>query len=307
MIVRLAWAVMDFLVTVLKVAPMVFLGFFAASLMTGLRVHERMGRLLGDRLAGWGLTPEAASALAASLVSPSASYPMLAELQRDGRLDDRDVVLLVVATTLPTTVGEMLLKGPLFAALAILGPKLGLEYVGALLLSASIQTVPALLVYGRRRSRAGGSPDVPVGPGAAQPVREVVRSALRRAARRMAHVLPRMIGVGALTVVLAELVRWHVRGGFGPVLATVLANLSHYTVGYATVAEFVRRGMLSEREAVAALLIAGCANVLAIFLRASLATYVSIFGGRLGVKVWAANLGTSIGARLLVAGLLLLA
>jgi len=307
MVPHLTRAVLDFLLTVLKVAPLVFLGFFAASMMMRLRVHERLGRLIGDRAARWGLTPEAASALAASLVSPSASYPMLAELHREGRLDDRDVILLVVATTLPTTIGELFIKGPFFAALAILGPRLGLEYVGALLLSALIQTVPALLLYGRRRDRSGGSNPDPVVSDPVRPrVREALAEALRRAGRRMAYVLPRMLGVGAAMVVLAELIRWRVHGGFGPVLATIVANLSHYTVGYATVAEFVRMGTLSEREAVATLLIAGCANVLMIFLRASLATYVSIFGGRLGVKVWSANLGSSLAARLLVAGALLL-
>ncbi|WP_457614439.1 nucleoside recognition domain-containing protein [Methanopyrus sp.] len=292
--------VVHYLLVVVKVAPLVFLGFFLASVMVTLRVHERLGRLMGKRLARLGLTPEAASAMAASLVSPSAGYPILAEFRREGRLDDRDVVLLVVATTFPTTVGETFLKGPFFTALAILGPKLGAEYMGALFATALLQTLPALMLYG---ARSGNGPDVDLPPirDDVPPIRKAVIEGLQRAARRMKYVLPRMVGIGLPTVILAEVFRSWIHGDLGPVVAITLANVSHYTVGYATAAELVHRGVLSENEAVAALLIAGCANVLMIFLKASLATYVSIFGPKLGLRAWAANLGSSVGARLLMA------
>ncbi|WP_456482292.1 nucleoside recognition domain-containing protein [Methanopyrus sp.] len=296
--------VAHYLLVIVKVAPLVFLGFFFASVMITLRVHERLGKLMGKRLTRLGLTPEAASAMTASLVSPSAGYPILAEFRREGRLDDRDVVLLVVATTFPTTVGEMFLKGPFFAALAILGPKLGMEYMGALFVTALLQTLPAMILYG---VRSGGEPDVRLPPARddVPPLREAVIEGLRRAARRMKYVLPRMVGIGLPMVILAEVLRSWVHGGIGPIVAIVLANVSHYTVGYATTAELVHRGVLSEGEAVAALLIAGCANVLMIFLKASLATYVSVFGSRLGLQAWAANLGSSVGARLLMAYVIL--
>ncbi|WP_457619363.1 nucleoside recognition domain-containing protein [Methanopyrus sp.] len=297
--------IVHYLLVIAKVAPLVFLGFFLASLMVILRVHERLGKLMGRRLARLGLTPEAASAMAASLVSPSAGYPILAEFRREGRLDDRDVVLLVVATTFPTTVGETFLKGPFFAALAILGPKLGAEYMGALFVTALLQTLPALVLYG---ARSGNGSDVDLPPASRDdvpPLRKAAIEGLRRAARRMKYVLPRMIGVGLPMVILAEVFRSWIHGSLGPVVAITLANVSHYTVGYATAAELVHRGVLSESEAVAALLIAGCANVLVIFLKASLATYVSIFGSRLGLRAWAANLGSSVGARLLMAYVIL--
>ncbi|NPB02115.1 MAG: hypothetical protein GXO28_04305 [Methanopyri archaeon] len=301
-------SVEHYLLLVAKVTPLVYLGFFVASLMIIKRVHRRLGELLGPGLARFGLTPEAAAALAASFASPSAGYPILAEFRERGVLDDVDVILLVVATTFPTVLGETFIKGPFFAALAILGPEVGLAYMGALYLASLAQTVPALLAFGWRSGRKRvEDPALELGLAEDEevpPTGEAVRVALRRALRRTARVVPRMIAIGVPLVVFAEVVRSMLHGAAGPLLAITLANLSHYTVGYATAAEFMRRGILTPCQTVAALLVAGCANVVMIFTKASLANYVSIFGARLGVKVWAVNFAASVVSRLALAAVI---
>ena len=73
----------------------------------------------------------------------------------------------------------------------------------------------------------------------------------------------------------------------------MIANLAHFSAGYATVDILIKNGVLNEKQALIILLIGNTVGVTMIYLKHSIGTYISLFG-RFGLKLAAINYVISV-------------
>ncbi len=79
----------------------------------------------------------------------------------------------------------------------------------------------------------------------------------------------------------------------GEVIAVLIANLAHFSAGYAMVDILIKNGVLNEKQALIVLLIGNIISVTMIYLKHSIETYVALFG-RFGLKLAVINYTVSV-------------
>ncbi len=263
-------------------------GIVLANLFLELGLTSYLAKAIKPFLAASHLSGEVAASALARVLSPSAGYSTLAEFHRRGELDEREVLLTTFLTTFPYEV----LRVPKFylpVVVPLLGAPLAMKYMAVKLGSGFIQSFAAL-IYAR----------------VALPEREInlkeqvakgsVRKALALSLKTLLRVVPVFLGAyfavryllasGMLTklAVLAQPVMglFSLPGEAAIVIATQLANV---IAGFAVAGEFLKQGIMSEREALVTLVFGLVLSLPRIYAQHTLPVVASLFSRGMALRI----------------------
>ena len=294
-----------------KSVILITIGVIFANIVLESNQMKRLLPLIEPFCRASNLSRESILALFTSFFNPTAGKSTLAGFYHAGKVSDDEAVVTVVMSTFPIVAGESLLKVQAPIAFVLLGPFIGGIYIALNLLSAFIQSLAALL-YSKFRykqhSMAGGI-NIPNANGNTSR-REIVLNALRKSFIALKKIIPIMVvSFLAIDVLLKFGVMDYISHFFDPVLrilglpgeciAVLLADLAHFSAGYATVAALLSNGVITAKQAIITLITGSILIIFMIYLKYSISMYVSLFG-RLGVKITIVNLACSITSKLIM-------
>ena len=79
----------------------------------------------------------------------------------------------------------------------------------------------------------------------------------------------------------------------GECITALIADLAHFSAGYATIDVLLKEGIITAKQAILTLLIGSMLIITLVYLKYSLSMYISLFG-KLGVKIAAINYMSSM-------------
>jgi hypothetical protein len=85
----------------------------------------------------------------------------------------------------------------------------------------------------------------------------------------------------------------------GDCITVFIADLAHFSAGYATVAALLTEGVITAKQAIITLLIGSMLIITLVYLKISLPMYISLFG-RLGMKITVINYLCSLIAKVFI-------
>jgi len=91
----------------------------------------------------------------------------------------------------------------------------------------------------------------------------------------------------------------------GACISAIIADLVHFSAGYATVITLLNSGIIDAKQAILTLLVGSMLTITMIYVKHSFSMYVSLFG-RLGVKISIANYAFSMLTKLLMIAIVIL-
>ncbi|WP_456475021.1 nucleoside recognition domain-containing protein [Candidatus Pyrohabitans sp.] len=263
-------------------------GVVVANLLLEFGLTGYLTGVIRPFLAASHLSGEVAASALARMLSPSAGYSSLAEFHRRGEVSEKEVLLTTFLTSFPYE----LLRVPKFylpVVVPLLGAPLAMKYMAIKLGSGFIQSFAAL-VYART----------------ALPEREVVlkgevsrgslRSALALSLKTLLRVVPVFLGAylavqyllasGMLEklAVLAQPVMalFSLPGEAAIVIATQLANV---IAGFAVAGEFLKQGVMGEREALITLIAGLVLSLPRIYAQHTLPVVASLFSRGMALRI----------------------
>jgi len=296
-----------------KSVILITLGVIFANIVLESNQMKRLLPLIEPLCRASNLSRESILALFTSFFNPTAGKSTLAGFYHAGKVSDDEAVVTVVMSTFPIVAGESLFRVQAPIAFVLLGPFIGGIYIALNLLSAFIQSFTALLYskFRYKQHSVAGGINIPNGNGDTS-MREIVINALRKTFTALKKIIPIMVASFlAIDVLLKFGVMDYISLFFDPVLrvlglpgeciTVLLADLAHFSAGYATVAALLSNGLITAKQAIITLITGSILIIiiLMIYLKYSISMYVSLFG-RLGVKISIVNLGCSIISKLIM-------
>jgi len=294
-----------------KSVILITFGVIFANIVLESNQMKRLLPLIEPLCRASNLSRESILALFTSFFNPTASKSTLAGFYHAGKVSDDEAVVTVVMSTFPIVAGESLFRVQAPIAFVLLGPFIGGIYIALNLLSAFIQSFTALLYskFRYKQHSVAGGINIPNGNGDTS-MREIVINALRKTFTALKKIIPIMVASFlAIDVLLKFGVMDYISLFFDPVLrvlglpgeciTVLLADLVHFSAGYATVAALLSNGLITAKQAIITLITGSILIILMIYLKYSISMYVSLFG-RLGVKISIVNLGCSIISKLIM-------
>jgi len=97
----------------------------------------------------------------------------------------------------------------------------------------------------------------------------------------------------------------HVFGLPGECITAIMADLIHFSAGYATVSALLQSEVINAKQAILTLLVGSILTITMIYMKHSFSMYVSLFG-KLGVKIGIVNYSFSVIAKLFIIALVML-
>ena len=91
----------------------------------------------------------------------------------------------------------------------------------------------------------------------------------------------------------------HIFGLPGECITAIMADLIHFSAGYATVSALLQSGVINAKQAILTLLVGSILTITMIYVKHSFSMYVSLFG-KLGVKISVVNYSLSIISKLFI-------
>ena len=91
----------------------------------------------------------------------------------------------------------------------------------------------------------------------------------------------------------------HIFGLPGECITAIMADLIHFSAGYATVSALLQSEVINAKQAILTLLVGSILTITMIYVKHSFSMYVSLFG-KLGVKIGVVNYSLSIIAKLFI-------
>jgi len=294
-----------------KSVILITIGVIFANIVLESNQMKRLLPLIEPFCRASNLSRESILALFTSFFNPTAGKSTLAGFYHAGKVSDDEAVVTVVMSTFPIVAGESLLKVQAPIAFVLLGPFIGGIYIALNLLSAFIQSLAALLYskFRYKQHSMAGDINIPNANGNTSR-REIVLNALRKSFIALKKIIPIMVvSFLAIDVLLKFGVMDYISHFFDPVLrvlglpgeciAVLLADLAHFSAGYATVAALLSNGVITAKQAIITLITGSILIIFMIYLKYSISMYVSLFG-RLGVKITIVNLACSITSKLIM-------
>ena len=294
-----------------KSVILITIGVIFANIVLESNQMKRLLPLIEPFCRASNLSRESILALFTSFFNPTAGKSTLAGFYHAGKVSDDEAVVTVVMSTFPIVAGESLLKVQAPIAFVLLGPFIGGIYIALNLLSAFIQSLAALLYskFRYKQHSMAGDINIPNANGNTSR-REIVLNALRKSFIALKKIIPIMVvSFLAIDVLLKFGVMDYISHFFDPVLrvlglpgeciAVLLADLAHFSAGYATVAALLSNGVITPKQAIITLITGSILMIFMIYLKYSISMYVSLFG-RLGVKITIVNLACSITSKLIM-------
>ena len=286
---------MDTAFFLLRVAALVTVGVVAANVVLESDALTKVSPLVRPLCRASNLPKEGAISLFAAFLDPTAGKSTLAGFYQDGKIGERQTIVTLVMSTFPTVVGESLFRAHAPVALVLLGPVVGGIYVALNLLAAFLQSFGAL-IYARFRfpRQACIENEQLVAETAERTRQERLQIALKKSVRTLLKVVPFMV-VAFLIIDLLFLFGFmeriaiiftpalHVLNLPGEVITAIVAELAHFSAGYAIVASLLTNGVVTAEQAILTLLVGSLMTITVTYLKYSLPLYTSLFG-KLGVK-----------------------
>ena len=261
------------------------------------------------------LPEECVLSLLGNFINPTVGKSMLAGFYKENKVNEKEVIVTTIISPLPIILGESVFRVQLPLAVVILGYKLGLIYVSLNIISGFLQALIGILyanIFFKRRQ-------IVINNDNNEKLvfnREVIIKGFKKSLKILKKVIPMIVIFTLLINYLIKLGLMDVvRGLFSPVfrildlpgeaIAVLIANLAHFSAGYATVDILIKNGILNEKQALIVLLIANIIGVTMIYLKHSIGTYVALFG-RFGLKLAMINYAVSVMVKILLILLLIL-
>lgn len=314
---------MEIAIYLVKAVILITAGEIIANVVLESNLIRKLSPLIKPFCRASNLPRECVFSLFASFFSPTAGKSTLAGFYHGGKIGDRETILTVVMCTFPIVVGESLLRVQAPIALVLLGPFIGGIYICLNLFSSFLQTFAAFIYS---KSRFTAQPDVQEnikdinisGSGCAQSQNqsEQLKTALKKSFTVLKKVIPIMVVAFLVVDFLFTLdVMDYISSLFDPVLrvldlpgeciTALIADLAHFSAGYATVAALLTKGAITAKQAILTLLIGSILIITMAYLKYSISMNISLFG-KLGVKITVINYMSSMISKLFMIFLVLI-
>ena len=310
----LLWEV---LVRVGKITLFIAAGVSLANALVAFGLVERIATLSRYLTRPANLPEEVGSAILTTAASTTAGYGMLAEFRESGVLDDRATL---VAVTINTFFGFVQHIFTFYAPvlIPILGPEVGLAYVGAragvsLAITLTGLLAGAVLLSERNVDREaarsieadGGArtSDAAAHGGAGrndETAREKLRESVEKALAKTRDIVPRLVVIyAAVTLLTTYYDLAELTAAADPLAAltglptAAVPVVAVYTLdttnGALVLAPLVERGVFTTRTAVATMLIGGIVSFAVSTFKRSIPFQYGIWGAEFGSKVVVVN------------------
>ncbi|MBN1455661.1 MAG: nucleoside recognition protein [Methanomicrobia archaeon] len=279
----------------LRSAALVTVGIVAANVVLESDALRKLSPLVRPLCRASNLPREGAISLFAAFLDPMAGKSVLAGFYQEGKVGERQTIVTLVMSTFPTVVGESLFRAHAPVALVLLGPVVGGIYVALNLLAAFLQSIGALIYARFRFPRQACIEDEQLVAETAERTRqERLKTALKKSTRTLLKVVPFMV-VAFLIVDLLFTFELMEQIGIvftpalrvldlpGVVITAIVAELAHFSAGYAIVSSLLTKGVVTAEQAIITLLVGSLMTISVTYLKYSLPLYTSLFG-KLGVK-----------------------
>jgi hypothetical protein len=306
---------MDILQYLFKIIALSSIGIIVASIIEETNLISKIKRITKPICLISNLPEECVLSLLGNFINPTVGKSMLAGFYKENKINEKEVIVTTIISPLPTILGESIFRVQLPLAVVILGYKLGLIYVSLNVISGFLQALIGILyanIFFKRR-------EVEISNDNNEKLvfnREVIIKGFKKSLKILKKVIPMIVIFTLLINYLIKLGLMDVvRGLFSPVfrildlpgeaIAVLIANLAHFSAGYATVDILIKNGILNEKQALIVLLIANIIGVTMIYLKHSIGTYVALFG-RFGLKLAMINYAVSVMVKILLILLLIL-
>ncbi|MHC1611239.1 MAG: nucleoside recognition domain-containing protein [Candidatus Methanospirareceae archaeon] len=301
---------MNTAIYLIRAVILITAGVIIANILLESDAMRRLSPLIRPFCSASNLPKEGVLSLFTSFFNPTAGKATLAGFYHERKIGDRETILTVVMSTFPIVLGESLFRVHAPIALVLLGPFIGSIYIALSLLSAFIQSFAAF-VYAKIHLPPNPSAGIYEYTDADEtPGNQKLKTALKRSFNTLKRVLPIMVVaflvvdlmftlslMNTISVIFDPVLR--VLDLPGEVITVLVADLAHFSAGYATIAGLLAEGAITAKEAILTLLIASMLNITLVYLKHSLSMYISLFG-KLGVKITVISYLSSMIAKLLV-------
>lgn len=251
------------------------------------------------------------TSLLACIMSSTGGKSMLAEFYNRGEVGRTETTLTILMSTFPVVVGESLFRIHAPIAIVLLGPAVGVVYVGLTLFAAFLQTAGALIVARivLPKTECSLEEGGPLKHESVEFNRKTVSSGIKHAYPLLRKIVPilivSMLLIGALLDLGAGV---YIAGAFAPILNllglpgevvyTLVAQFMHFSAGYATMHALLLEGVVTEKQAILTLLVGSMVVITMIYVKYSFSMYVSLFG-KFGVTITAINYISSMIAKII--------
>ena len=264
------------------------------------------------------LPKECVFSLFASFFNPTAGKSTLAGFYHEGKIGDKETILTVVMCTFPIVIGESLLRVQAPIALVLLGPFIGGIYISLNLFSSFLQTFAAFL-YSKSRFPPQKDVEEEINVDinrTSQNQNQKLKTALKKSFTTLKKIIPIMVVAFLIVDLLSRFGLMHTISLFfdpvlklldlpGACITALIADLAHFSAGYAIVAALLTKGVITAKQAILTLLIGSMLIISVAYLKYTLSTNISLFG-KLGVKITVINYMSSMTSKLLMILLVLM-
>jgi hypothetical protein len=295
---------MNIAIYLVKAIILITAGVIIANIVLESNLMRKLSPLIRPFCRASNLPKECVFSLFASFFNPTAGKSTLAGFYHEGKIGDKETILTVVMCTFPIVIGESLLRVQAPIALVLLGPFIGGIYISLNLFSSFLQTFAAFL-YSKSRFPPQKDVEEEINFDVNRASQnQKLKTALKKSFATLKKIIPIMVVAFLVVGLLFKLeVMNYISLFFDPVLGlldlpgecitALIADLAHFSAGYATIDVLLKEGIITAKQAILTLLIGSMLIITLVYLKYSLSMYISLFG-KLGVKIAAINYMSSM-------------
>ena len=309
---------MNTAIYLVKAIILITAGVIIANIVLESNWLRKLSPLIRPLCRASNLPKECVFSLFASFFNPTAGKSTLAGFYHEGKIGDEETILTVVMCTFPIVIGESLLRVQAPIALVLLGPFIGGIYISLNLFSSFLQTFAAFL-YSKSRFPPQKDVEEEINVDinrTSQNQNQKLKTALKKLFITLKKIIPIMVVAFLIVDLLSRFGLMHTISLFfdpvlrlldlpGACITALIADLAHFSAGYATVAALLTKGVITAKQAILTLLIGSMLIITVVYLKYRLSTNISLFG-KLGVKITVVNYLSSMTTKLLMILLVLM-
>lgn len=301
---------MNIAIYLIRAVTLITVGVIIANVVLESDAIRKLSPFIRPFCRASNLPKEGAVSLFAAFFNPTAGKATLAGFYHEGKIGDEETILTVVMSTFPSVVGESLFRVHVPIALVLLGPFIGGIHIALNLLAAFIQSFGAF-VYAKLRFPQPACVEGEIYENTTiTPKNQQLKTALKKSVTTLKRVLPIMVTAFLVIDFLFTFGVMDNIGVFfdpvlrvldlpGEVITALVADLAHFSAGYAIVAALLAKGVITAKQAIITLLIGSMLIITLAYLKYSLSMYISLFG-KLGVKITVINYLSSMIAKVIM-------
>ena len=309
---------MNTAIYLVKAIILITAGVIIANVVLESNLMRKLSPLIRPFCRASNLPKECVFSLFASFFNPTAGKSTLAGFYHEGKIGDKETILTVVMCTFPIVIGESLLRVQAPIALVLLGPFIGGIYICLNLFSSFLQTFAAFL-YSKSRFPPQKDVEEEINVDinrTSQNQNQKLKTALKKSFTTLKKIIPIMMVAFLIVDLLSRFGLMHTISLFfdpvlrlldlpGACITALIADLAHFSAGYAIVAALLTEGVITAKQAILTLLIGSMLIITVTYLKYTISTNIALFG-KLGVKITVVNYMSSMTSKLLMILLVLM-